>query len=452
MTTLLQRDQAVIWHPFTQHHTSPLPIAMQRGEGAYLFDQEGKRYLDLISSWWVNIHGHSHPQIAKAIYDQALVLEQVMFAGFTHTPAVTLAEKLLQLLPPGFSKVFYSDNGSTAVEVAIKMAYQYWRNQGEKQRKRFLAFSGGYHGDTFGAMSLGCSSKYYKHFADLLFAVDIAPFPATWSGDKDVIEKETAVLRWIDHYLSEHQAEVAAIIIEPLVQGASGMNMCRPQFLRALQELTQLHQVLIIYDEVMTAFGRTGATFACEKAGTSPDIICLAKGLTGGFLPLAATVCHERIYQAFLNNQIDHALIHGHSYTANPLGCAAALASLELLAAAETRKQLHEISLRHEKWLAQLALLPGIEKVRQCGTIAAFDLQAESSYGSLLSQEWRKSFQERGLILRPLGNVVYLLPPYCLSIADLDQAYLAIIDIIKNLTQVSKRAEKTPVKTADEWF
>jgi adenosylmethionine-8-amino-7-oxononanoate aminotransferase len=235
MTTLFERDQKTIWHPFTQHKTSPLPLPIARGEGAYLFDTAGKSYLDLISSWWVTIHGHAQPAIAKAIYEQALKLEQVIFAGFTHEPAVVLAEKLLALLPSGFSKVFYSDNGSTSVEVALKMAYQFWRNQGQP-RQRFLAFSGGYHGDTFGAMSVGQSSKYYQAFSELLFAVDFAPFPATWHGDELCAEKEKEALRWIEAYLSQYGHETAAIILEPLIQAANGMPMCRPELLRALEE------------------------------------------------------------------------------------------------------------------------------------------------------------------------------------------------------------------------
>ncbi len=431
MSTLLERDQVTIWHPFTQHQTAPLPIPIVRGEGAYLFDSHEKSYLDLISSWWVNIHGHAHPAIAKAIYEQALKLEQVIFAGFTHEPAVRVAETLLSLLPAGFTKIFYSDNGSTTVEVALKMAYQYWRNQGEK-RHRFLAFSGGYHGDTFGAMALGKSSKFYQSFADLLFEVDFAPYPATWQADEKVEEKEKEALQWIEAYLSRHGQETVAVIIEPLIQGASGMRVCRPAFLQALQDLVKQHEVLMIYDEVMTGFGRTGMNFACEKAKTTPDIICLAKGLTGGFLPLAVTACHEKIYQAFLGEEIDQALLHGHSYTANPLGCAAALASLALLRSETVLQQIQRIEALHQEMSSPLSALGRVENVRHCGVMAAFEWVTETAYGSSLSQNWREIFQKRGLIIRPLGRTFYLLPPYCISIDDLRGAYQVLLEVLES--------------------
>lgn len=452
MTTLLQRDQKTIWHPFTQHQTSPLPVPIARGEGAYLFDTEGKPYLDLIASWWVNIHGHANPVIARAIYEQALQLEHVMFAGFTHEPAVALAEQLLAILPSGFSKVFYSDNGATTVEIALKMAYQYWRNQGEKKRQRFLAFSGGYHGDTFGAMAVGQSSKFFHHFSDLLFAVDIAPYPATWRGDEQVVEKEKKALQWLETHLSQYGKETAAVIIEPLIQGANGMQICRPEFLRSLEELLRSQGILIIYDEVMTGFGRTGATFACEKARTQPDIICLAKGITGGFLPLAATVCHERIYQAFLSEEVDQALIHGHSYTANPLGCAAGLASLELLRAETTVQQIRFIEEMHQEISLRLSSLTGVERVRHCGTLLAFDVVAQASYGSQLSQNWREIFMERGLLIRPLGKVIYLLPPYCITKEDLRRAYGELIEVLEKLVLPAAGKQAQETQDSNEWF
>lgn len=437
MTTLLARDRQAVWHPYTQHQTEQLPIAISRAEGAYLFDQEGKAYLDLVSSWWLNIHGHAHPEIAKAIYQQALQLEQVIFAGFTHEPAVAVAEQLLKLLPAkdgrAYSKVFYSDNGSTAVEVALKMAYQYWYNQGETKRSRFLAFSGGYHGDTFGAMAVSGSSNYAKAFADLLFEVDYAPYPATWLADAAVDEKEEEALQWIEKYFAQYRHEMAAVIIEPLIQGASGMRLCRPSFLKRLEDLAKHYEVLTIYDEVMTGFGRTGANFACERAGTQPDIICLAKGLTGGFLPLAVTVCQEAIYQAFLNPSIEFALLHGHSFTANPLGCAAALASLKLLADQESKAQRVMIENTHQQMLASLVGHPGVENLRYCGTLAALDLKAETSYGSALTRNIRQAAMERGFLIRPLGKVAYFLPPYCITEAELRNAYQALIEIIEHL-------------------
>lgn len=421
--TISERDQANVWHPFTQHQNSEVPLAIKRGEGAYLFDEKGNRYLDLISSWWVNIHGHGHPAIAQAIYQQALTLEHVIFSGFTHEPAVFLAEKLLNLLPSTFSKVFYSDNGSTAVEIALKMAYQYWRNQGHHKRRRFIAFENGYHGDTFGAMSVGKKSGFFSQFEDLLFEVDTFPYPSTWINDDEVECKEQQILKNISEHLDQYGSETAALIIEPLVQGASGMKMCRPSFLRELEQIVREHGVLIIYDEVMTGFGRTGDLFACKKSNTTPDIICLAKGLTGGFLPLAVTACSERIYQSFLGDNFTKALAHGHSYTANPLGCAAALASTDLLIQPETLKKIATIEFTHSKILNEMSSNLAIHKLRFCGTIAAFDLKLASDYGSETSLKLRQLFLDNGLIIRPLGNTIYILPPYCITAQELKSAY-----------------------------
>lgn len=424
--TLAIRDHAAIWHPLTQHQITPLPIPIVRGEGAYLIDAFEKRYLDLVSSWWVNIHGHAEPTIAKAIYDQALKIEQVIFAGFTHEPAVSVAETLLNLLPSPFSKVYFSDNGSTAVEVALKMAYQYWRNQGDMKRSRFIAFNHGYHGDTFGAMAVSKESFYFKQFSELLFAVDMFDYPATWISDTSVEEKEQRILMQLSNHLTQHAHETAALIIEPLVQGSGGMNMCRPEFLQKLVSLVKSHNVLVIYDEIMTGFYRTGELFACLKTNTVPDIICLSKGLTGGFLPLSVTVCHEAIYQAFLGSDYTKAFGHSHSYTANPLGCAAALASLHLLQRQSTYEKVKLIERIHHEELTKLATCVGIEKIRYCGTIAAFDLVLPAEYGSASSVKLRELFLKHGLIVRPLGNIVYLLPPYCIAEEDLRRAYQLI--------------------------
>ena len=431
--TIPQRDKKVIWHPLTQHFMADLPIPIVRGEGAYLFDQDGKRYLDLISSWWVNLFGHGRPEIASAIYKQAQTLEHVIFAGFTHEPAVNLAEKLLSILPSGFSKVYYSDNGSTAVEIALKMAYQFWRNQGQMQRQRFIAFEKGYHGDTFGAMSVGKTSHYHTHFDDLLFNVDFFAYPETWLQDENIIAKEKNILNSIQTYLEKYANEVAGMIIEPLVQGASGMRMCRVEFLQELEALLRRYGVLIIYDEVMTGFGRTGDYFACLKAKTSPDIICLAKGLSGGFLPLSVTACKEFIYEAFLGDGFQKAFSHSHSFTGNPLGCAAALASLELLTSPETALKISTIEKIHLEEMAQLTTLESIEKLRCCGTIAAIDLKLPIGYASQLSIELRKRFMKQGLLIRPISNVIYLMPPYCILESDLRRAYQIIAEEIQGV-------------------
>jgi adenosylmethionine-8-amino-7-oxononanoate aminotransferase len=431
--SLAERDQAILWHPYTQHQIAALPIPIVRGSGAYLIGENEKRYLDLISSWWVNAHGHCHPEIAKAIYEQAMTLEHVLFAGFTHEPAVSLAEKILALLPVVYTKIFYSDNGSTAVEVALKMAYQYWRNLGEHQRKRFITFDGGYHGDTFGAMAVGKYSGFFGQYTNLLFEVDSIPFPATWENDNTAVDKEQHTLNQLADYLEKHGTEVAALIIEPLVQGASGMNMCTPRFLRELEKLVRSHGVLIIYDEVMTGFGRVGEYFSCLKSETTPDIICVSKSISGGFLPLAMTICHEKIYAAFLSDTISTALIHGHTFTANPLACAASLASLALLQRNETEVQLRMIENIHQQMIAELSVLPVVEKIRYCGTIAAFNLKIQAGYGSKASSELQQRFLERGLLLRPLGNVIYFFPPYCTTETELKNAYEIVIQEIQGV-------------------
>ena len=430
---IIDADKDLIWHPFTQAQTAPDAIHIVRGEGAKLFDAAGRVYLDLISSWWVNIHGHAHPKIAKAIGDQAGTLEHVIFAGFTHEPAVRLAEQLTAILPGDLKRVFYSDNGSTAVEVALKIAYQFWRNKGE-QRKRFLAFDGGYHGDTVGAMSLGRSSGFFDVWQDLMFDIETVPFPATWQDDPACEKKEQESLAALDIYLNAHGGDTCAMIMEPLVQGAGGMRMCRPEFLQCLVEKLQSAGVLVIFDEVMTGFGRTGEHFACTKANVTPDMICLSKSLTGGFLPLAATVCSDKIYQAFLDDSFDKAFTHGHSFTANPLGCAAALASLELLLAPETQARITAIADIHGTRLAGLASLATLEHPRQTGTIAAIDVKAaDSGYTASVGPRLKEYFLEQGLLIRPLGNVMYVLPPYCIGDDDLHRAYDAIETAAKNI-------------------
>lgn len=427
---LSERDQAAIWHPLTQHQQTASPTPIVRGEGAYLIDEQGRCYLDLVSSWWVNLHGHSHPEIADAIYQQAKTLEHVIFAGFTHQPAVELAEVVLKMLPDCFSKIFYSDNGSTAVEVALKMAYQYWRNVGEVNRKRFIAFENGYHGDTFGAMSVGKQSGYFNHFSDLFFDVFLFPYPDTWLEDDTILQREQDALDAIENYLLAFSHEVAAIIIEPLVQGSSGMRMCRPRFLQALEKCVRHYNILIIYDEVMTGFGRTGDLFACLKTETIPDIICLSKGLTGGFLPLSMTACHEKIYQAFLGDNFKKALAHSHSFTAHPLGCAAALASMKLLMRSSTRDSITMIERVHAEILSYFLRRFPITKARYCGTIAAFEWPVPTEYGSNVSIKLRTVFLEKGLLIRPIGNVIYLLPPYCITEDELRNAYTLIEKIL----------------------
>lgn len=433
--SLGERDRKRIWHPFTQEKTAPFPLGITEGQGAYLYDEHGNKYLDLISSWWANLHGHSHPYIAKAIYTQALQLEHVLFAGFTHPPAVRLCEALSEELPPSLSRYFFSDNGSTAVEVALKVAYQYWSNRGEQERRLFLAFEGGYHGDTFGAMAVGRSSGFHTPFSSLFFRTEVFSYPYTWDGDVDVDAKEAKSLDEIEAFLALHAAKSAAFILEPLMQGASGMRLCRPSFVRKLCALLKEHGILIIFDEVMTGFGRTGSLLAADQIGWTPDLLCLSKGLTGGFLPMALTLVSETVYQGFLSDQYSSAFSHGHTYTANPLGCAAALASFELLKRPEVRLQWKKMQEIHEQGMAYLEQnFPLVQAPRVLGTIAAFNLHnVENSYahasGKILAAEGEKE----GLLLRPLGNTVYLLPPYCITDAELEGTYAALARILSKI-------------------
>ncbi|MEB4592760.1 adenosylmethionine--8-amino-7-oxononanoate transaminase [Candidatus Thiothrix sp. Deng01] len=426
-TSIIQQDRQHVWHPFTQEQTAPDPIEITSASGIRLHTADGREFLDLVSSWWVNIHGHAHPAIAQAIAQQAQTLEQVIFAGFTHRPAVQLASGLVKRLPEGLSRVFFSDDGSTAVEVALKMALQYWRNQGETQRSRFLAFEGGYHGDTVGAMSVGQGSAFFDTYGSLLFEVGLLPYPATWEGDAEVEAKEQAALARLDEYLRGYGETLAGVIIEPLVQGASGMHMCRPEFLQQLAAKLQAAGILLIFDEVMTGFGRTGKLFASLKAEVTPDIICLSKGITAGFLPLSVTVTREAIYAAFLGENFDRALVHGHSFTANPLGCAAGVASLQVFDSENTLAKLPQIEAWHWEELLTLATHPLVRRVRVTGTIAAFNVEtADAGYSSSVGPRLKQFFHERGLLLRPLGNVLYLLPPYCITEDELRHAYAVI--------------------------
>lgn len=410
-------DATYVWHPFTQTKTADAPHIFVRGEGARLYDDSAHSVLDLISSWWVNLHGHAHPVIAEAIAEQARTLEHVLFAGASHPPAITYARKLVEQLAAPLQRVFFSDNGSTAVEVALKIALQYWQNLG-KPRRRLLAFEGGYHGDTFGAMSAGRGSPYFAPFTTWMFPVDLLRY-ATVSDDIDPEPNERRALAFLDRYLDNYGHDVAACILEPLVQGAGGMRMARPSFVRTVVERLQSRGILVIFDEVLTGFGRTGTMFAYEQLNVVPDMLCLAKGMTGGFLPMAATVTTETIYQAFIHERSERALLHGHSYTANPLGCAAAIASLDLFEQEDTMKKIASIAATHATELPALRGLAGVTNTRQCGTIAAFDIDSKPDEIAALTRR----LYDTDLLIRPLGKTIYLLPPYCLAPEDLKRAY-----------------------------
>ena len=428
---IVELDSQHVWHPFTQAATAPPLLEIVSAAGSTLYGKDGRQYQDLVSSWWVTTHGHCHSAIAAAVAAQAATLDQALFADFTHAPAARLAAALCARLPASLTRVFYSDDGSTAVEAALKMAHQYWRNRvgpGKAPRDRFIALRGGYHGDTVGAMSLGFSSGFYDGYAALTFGVDFASFPATWLGDEHAAEREAAALAELEALLQAGAGRVAAIVLEPLIQGAAGMRMCRPEYLRAVAALARGYDVLLIFDEVMTGFGRTGTLFAMEQAGVAPDIVCLSKCLTGGFLPLAATVASEAVFAAFRGPTFEKAFAHGHSYTANPLGCAAALASLELFEREATLTRVASIGRLHNARLARLASHPAVQQPRTRGVIAALDIApdgkgATAGYDAALGRRLKAFFLERGLFVRPLGNVFYLLPPYCVSDETLHRAY-----------------------------
>jgi adenosylmethionine-8-amino-7-oxononanoate aminotransferase len=409
-----------LWHPITQVARSDAPARVVRAQGSVLQLEDGRELIDAISSWWVTLHGHAEPSVAEAIGRQAQQLEQVIFANFSHSPAEELASRLSAL--SGLERLFFSDNGSSAVEVALKMAWQWWRNQGS-ERRQLIAFEGAYHGDTFGAMAVGDRSVFTEAFEELLFDVTRLPWPATHWGDEQVEEREEAALAALREAL---QTPTAALIVEPLIQGAAGMRMVRPEFLKAVAEQVQASGALLIADEVMTGFGRTGALFACQRAGIRPDLVALSKGLTAGFLPMAVTLASERIYAGFISDSEPTAtFFHGHSFTANPLGCAAALASLDLLEANPERYR--DFEARHTPHLAALAQHPKVVRPRCTGTVAAFELDAgQTSYLNPIGKTVQRHCIDQGVYLRPLGNVVYLLPPLCTSTDQLERCYGAL--------------------------
>jgi adenosylmethionine---8-amino-7-oxononanoate aminotransferase len=409
-----------LWHPTTQVATSPEPLLVRSARGCELELADGRRLIDAISSWWVTLHGHAEPSIAAAIARQAQQLEQVIFANFSHQPAEQLATRLSALT--GLERLFFSDNGSTAVEVALKIAWQWWRNQGDDTRRQLIAFEGAYHGDTFGAMALGERSLFTAAYEPLLFAVARVAWPHSHWSDDSVEAREAAALRQLDVAL---QTPTAAVIMEPLIQGASGMRIVRPAFLRAVAERVKTAGALLIADEVMTGFGRTGALFASQRSGIHPDLMALSKGLTGGFLPMGVTMASERLHQGFVSDTPAHTFFHGHSFTANPLGCAAALASLDLLQSHPPRFQ--DFESRHRPLLETLSQHRRVLRPRCLGTVAAFDLAVgDPSYLNPAGKQLQGLCLEHGVYLRPLGDVVYLLPPLSISDSELQRCYAAL--------------------------
>ena len=430
---VIARDKRYVWHPYTQHGTEADPIVIARAKGASLFDTDGREILDMISSWWTCTHGHSHPKINAAIARQAEQLEHVMFGGFTHAPAVAVAERLAALLPGDLNRVFFSDDGSTSVEVALKIAYQSWVNRGERPRQTLVAFDGGYHGDTLGAMSVGCSSQMFGAFKDLMCQVCILPYPATFEGDNAVDQREASALTAFEALLTDRKQSIAALIIEPLMQGSAGIRFCRPSFLKRLVDMAQRAGVIVIFDEVATGFGRTGTLFALEQADVVPDLVCLSKGLTAGYMPLAATVARDQLFDMFLDQSFDRALSHGHSFTGNPLGCAVALAALDLYEEEKTMDRIAHINARHRAMLDGLHKRPDVTRPRVLGPVLAFEVEEGGQYQSEASRKLRTWYLANGFNIRPIGSTVYLMPPYCITDEELSRAYTGMIDGLDKL-------------------
>ena len=429
---LAARDRACLWHPYTQMLNQPPPLEVVRGAGVYLYTADGRRLLDGVSSWWVNIHGHAHPRLNAALARQAETLEHVIFAGCTHPPAVELAERLVALLPAGLTRVFYSDNGSTAVEVALKLAWQYWQNRGEPERRTFIALDNAYHGDTVGAMSVSAASSFTAPFESLLFPVVRVADPYCHRCPLG-LERATCqidCLGGLEAQLRELGPRAAGVLVEPMLQGVGGMIVWPPEFLAGVRRLCDRYGTLMIADEVLTGFGRTGRMFACEHAQVAPDIICLSKGLTAGYMPLAATAASEAIYETFLSEDRRRTFFHGHSYAANPLACAVGLASLDLFRDEDVLGRIARLEQQLRAGLEPLAGLPWVGDVRVIGGVGVVELApapgAAGGYFDQVGPRMARAFLDRGLLLRPLGNVLYFMPPY--AITD-DEAAWALDEI-----------------------
>ena len=464
---LFSIDHSNIWHPFTQEKLNPTKFIVKSAKNDILsvVDERGnqRELIDAISSWCVNIHGHCNKYINDRIKEQLDTLEHVIFAGFSHEPAIELIDKLRRILPrvdmtnlhetaPSLNRAFFSDNGSTAVEVAIKMAIQYWHNQGRENKKRIIALKDSYHGDTVGAMSSSGSGYHTQAFKSLLFPVDFVSSPAPKLGKRDknlsaeeydkFVELETQkaadqTIAEIEKLLQIHPNKYACIIVEPLVQAAGGMKFYSKEFLQKLRKLTRENKVLFIADEVFTGFGRTGDDFACKEAVIVPDIICLSKGLTGGYMPMSLTFCNDEIYSVFYDDSKLKAFFHGHSYTGNPLACAAANASYDLYV---KEKRLDDVKFINQKMhltlnIPEIKLHPLVRNLRILGGIAAieFETARETSYFDGLGQLLHEKFLERGILLRPLGNTLYFLPPYTISISSLEHCLSSLKEVINEL-------------------
>jgi adenosylmethionine---8-amino-7-oxononanoate aminotransferase len=424
---LATADRTHLWHPFTQQRgwSDEVPVIVERAEGTTLVDTEGRSYIDGVSSLWCNVHGHHHPGIDAAVREQLERMAHSTMLGLSHPPAIELARRLVEIAPPGLTRVFYSDSGSTAAEIALKMAFQYWQQQGETGRTRFLALRDSYHGDTIGSVSVGGIELFHSLYRPLLF---------------DALKAEPGDARDMERLLAEHEGEVAAVNMEPLVQGAAGMLVHPPGYLRKVRELCDRYGVLLILDEVATGFGRTGRMFACEHEAVAPDLLCLAKGLTGGYLPLAATLATEQIYEGFLGEFEElRTFFHGHTYTGNPLACAAALATLDLFEAERTLDQLERRIELLSRLMKPLEANPAVREVRRRGFMVGIELAdypLEARMGHQVTLEARR----RGAIIRPLGDVIVLMPPLAISMGELERLVTITTEAIEATTAVELQA------------
>ncbi len=426
MSGLINRDKKHVWHPFSQHATSGDPLPIVSAKGTLLYDEKGKSYIDANSSWWVNIHGHGHEIIGKAITDQFQELDHVIFANVTHPQAVSLAERITSKLPSHLTKVFFSDNGSTAAEVALKMCVQFWHNKGE-EKTLVMALEGAYHGDTFGAMSVGERDLFNKPFEPLFFQAEYLPFPYTDQEDHilEIAEKRFA------------SGNFAALIVEPLIQGASGMRMYSVGFLDRLMQIARKNKVLIIFDEVMTGFGRTGTFFALDQCNENPDLVMLSKGLTAGVLPLGLAVTTEEIFNTFLSDKTERGFLHGHSYTGNPIACAVANASLDIFEQEGTIEKIERMKGANNEVLDLISQEPNVLNPRVCGTILAFEVNTSDRVGyfsGIRDQAYQYAL-ERGVLLRPLGNTIFINPPYCITREEYDHLITVIISFLRSIQE-----------------
>lgn len=418
-TDILARDKKYVWHPFTQMQTAPDPIVVVRAKDAILTDESGKEYIDVNSSWWVNVHGHGRPELKKALQEQFDEIDHIIFAGATHPKGIELSERICKLLPGNFSKVFFSDDGSTAIEVALKMVFQFWHNQGQPKR-RIVALEGAYHGDTFGAMSIGQRGYFNEPFEHFFFDVDFLPFPDGTNTD-EVIRRANELA---------DSGEIAGLIVEPLVQGSAGMRMYSEEVLDELVRIFRKKGAKIIFDEIMTGWGRTGKMFAMEYCTELPDITCVSKGLTGGVMPLGLTIATEEIYTAFLSEDKLKALLHGHSYTGNPLACAVACASMDIFETDESKENIRRVAGKMDDFANRLSTHSGFTNIRVRGTILAVELVVpeQTGYFASVRDKIYQHFLDHGILCRPLGNVVFFNPPYCITDNQLEKCFAALID------------------------